>query len=148
MTTQADVDAFHAHLNVCTRCANQPFNLCNTGKILIERTAPAPKMDWERHVTPTPLDTAGNELIEFAKFCKANPNGNIHVKRWNKTLRSYEFGFVIVMSGIPDPVVYVPTGLASPKHDRFAFDDIISLINERGMDRRLTWQNARRNGSH
>lgn len=67
------------------------------------------------------------ELREYAKFCKATPNGTIHVKRWNPEKRSYDFGFVIVANGAPDPVVYVP---GDPTHARRqAFDSITQLIS-------------------
>lgn len=31
-------DDFHAHLDVCNRCANQPFNLCEIGGTLLRAT--------------------------------------------------------------------------------------------------------------
>ena len=34
-------DAFHAHLDVCRRCANEPFNLCPTGFAALKKAARA-----------------------------------------------------------------------------------------------------------
>jgi len=34
-------DNFHAHLDECARCRNQPFNLCATGQRLLEQAAGA-----------------------------------------------------------------------------------------------------------
>lgn len=32
-------EAFHAHLDECARCANEPFNLCAAGHVLLLLTA-------------------------------------------------------------------------------------------------------------
>jgi len=34
----AEVDSFHAHLDTCKQCAEQPFNLCAEGTKLIYAT--------------------------------------------------------------------------------------------------------------
>ena len=34
-------DDFHAHLDVCKRCADEPFNLCPVGANLLQRAAEA-----------------------------------------------------------------------------------------------------------
>ena len=31
------IENFHAHLDECSQCANQPFNLCAKGKELLEK---------------------------------------------------------------------------------------------------------------
>lgn len=33
-------DAFHAHLDSCPRCAARPFDLCETGTLLLNAAAP------------------------------------------------------------------------------------------------------------
>lgn len=123
--TQRDIDAFHAHLDVCARCESKPFDLCPTGKILIERTAPAPKMGWER-AGDGPIVDIVRELQEFVKFAKAHPNGTIHVKRWNKTARSYDFGFVAVKNGTIDSTVFVAEEVGPPS--RFGFENLTALV--------------------
>ena len=32
-------NAFHDHLDACRQCADQPFNLCPDGEIIIRKTA-------------------------------------------------------------------------------------------------------------
>ena len=39
MDKPAFENPFHDHLDVCQRCRNQPFNLCNTGAKLLQETA-------------------------------------------------------------------------------------------------------------
>ena len=34
-----EINDFHAHLDKCSQCANQPFNLCSTGKELLKKAA-------------------------------------------------------------------------------------------------------------
>lgn len=34
------MDRFHAHLDVCARCAKNPFDLCAEGRILLLLCAP------------------------------------------------------------------------------------------------------------
>jgi hypothetical protein len=34
------MDRFHAHLDVCARCAKNPFNLCAEGRVLLLLCAP------------------------------------------------------------------------------------------------------------
>lgn len=36
---EAARDAFHAHLDTCARCANQPFNLCEVGARLLKEAS-------------------------------------------------------------------------------------------------------------
>ena len=36
-------DRFHAHLDVCARCAKTPFDLCAEGHVLLLLTARAPR---------------------------------------------------------------------------------------------------------
>jgi hypothetical protein len=36
-------ERFHAHLDECPRCANEPFNLCPVGNILLLATATGPR---------------------------------------------------------------------------------------------------------
>ncbi len=66
------------------------------------------------------------ELAEFNRFALENPNGTIHVKRWQKTTCSYEFGLIYVRGGRVDPVIYIPmeTGPAQ----RFPFDAVEHII--------------------
>ena len=33
------IDRFHAHLDVCAQCRNNPFSLCKIGARLLERAA-------------------------------------------------------------------------------------------------------------
>jgi len=33
------IDRFHAHLDICDQCKNQPFNLCKLGKLYLEVAA-------------------------------------------------------------------------------------------------------------
>lgn len=35
-----DPTKFHAHLDVCRRCREQPFNLCPTGACLLKEAVP------------------------------------------------------------------------------------------------------------
>ena len=37
----SDVNVFHAHLDVCQRCANEPFNLCAIGAAALRETVRA-----------------------------------------------------------------------------------------------------------
>lgn len=36
-------ERFHAHLDVCARCAKNPFNLCAEGSVLLHLAARTPK---------------------------------------------------------------------------------------------------------
>lgn len=120
MGTQRDIDAFHAHLDQCSRCESRPLDLCPTGKILIERTAPAPKMDWER--TPEgPIGDIVRELTEFKRFSEAHRNAKLHVKRWNKTLRNYDCGHVFVVDGKVQPTIHSDIGT-------FKFENVTELV--------------------
>jgi hypothetical protein len=47
------VEHFHAHLDACKRCREQPFNLCVTGEKLLKeaalgRTEKAPRFPEEK----------------------------------------------------------------------------------------------------
>lgn len=44
------VDAFHAHLDVCSRCEENPFALCTTGATLLKGTAV--RLDAQDQETP------------------------------------------------------------------------------------------------
>lgn len=39
--TKTKADDFHAHLDACDRCRNQPFNLCNRGLWMLQATGSA-----------------------------------------------------------------------------------------------------------
>lgn len=39
---ETDDDKFRAHLDECERCRNRPFDLCWTGKVLLEATNELP----------------------------------------------------------------------------------------------------------
>ncbi len=51
---EAAIDAFHAHLDKCARCENEPFNLCREGAKLLYATAPkrtiSPRVDWDNGI--------------------------------------------------------------------------------------------------
>lgn len=56
-------ELFHAHLDVCSQCSNNPFALCQTGSDLIHKavgaTPPEPRRAGMSHVAdPTFLMTA------------------------------------------------------------------------------------------
>ena len=38
MTKNLFIDAFHAHLDECQQCRDNPTNLCETGAILLQMT--------------------------------------------------------------------------------------------------------------
>jgi hypothetical protein len=67
------------------------------------------------------------ELRDFELFARGNPNAKLYVKRWNKTLREYDCGYVVVSNGKVRPTVYVET--ANGNQDRFVFDALISLVH-------------------
>jgi hypothetical protein len=35
----SEIERFHAHLDACKRCREQPFNLCATGEKLLKEAA-------------------------------------------------------------------------------------------------------------
>ena len=39
VSTMSDVEAFHAHLDVCKQCEQHPFDLCCVGAALLIATA-------------------------------------------------------------------------------------------------------------
>lgn len=63
-TFEARRAAFHAHLDECQRCANEPFNLCATRARLLREAATAPPLGLPRLV---PTDSAGRVTYEDVK---------------------------------------------------------------------------------
>jgi hypothetical protein len=52
---RADPIPFHVHLDVCARCRNQPFNLCETGALMLRvSVALAPMLRDARANRPKP----------------------------------------------------------------------------------------------
>lgn len=45
---------FHAHLDICARCEQQPFNLCPEGeKLLVESAEPMRRIQTDPNLTET-----------------------------------------------------------------------------------------------
>lgn len=62
-------DVFHDHLDVCTRCASQPFNLCSTGsQALRQAVGAAPEV-----AEPPPIrDIDIDDLMQRVDAAKAD----------------------------------------------------------------------------
>lgn len=77
--------------------------------------------------TGWPSEMIVAELAEFVKFARANPDSKIHVKRWNKTLRTYDCGLVLVKDGKVLPTVYIMAEKGPPS--KFSFDGVEEMIH-------------------
>ena len=42
-------DSFHRHLDICKRCREEPFNLCPTGRTLLEAQVEQNADELRRH---------------------------------------------------------------------------------------------------
>jgi len=63
LTIYQRIDRFHAHLDICSQCRNNPFGLCSTGAKLLKEAATGEDM----------CSILGKHYIE-------NPQGNICAK--------------------------------------------------------------------
>lgn len=53
MDVQAGIKKFHAHLDTCGQCRNNPFGLCSTGARLLKEAATHPDIPEALRSRPT-----------------------------------------------------------------------------------------------
>lgn len=52
-------DLFHSHLDLCSRCRNQPFNLCAVGAMLLRASLSEDEQEFVETLRRQPTQRAG-----------------------------------------------------------------------------------------